>query len=203
MSRRRRLPNRSASVAGLVRLDLRAELEEPLTRVGQDELRLLDRDPRSHVAGLDVQLRALDVVLRLHERRRVLFVNELPLTRDLLDFRFRLLQLGLLLEDRPLERRAVELHDDVAGLHGRAVLGELHNLQLAGVQRRRQHDRFERTDFAADFERVDELAARDLRRGKIRQRSAARLHVHADDADRREDARDTTSRGTSATATTG
>ena len=48
-----------------------------------------------------------------------------------------------------------------------AVLRELDDLQVAGLHRRREHDRLERADVAADLDRVDELAAGDLRGRQI------------------------------------
>ena len=65
---------------------------------------------------LDVELGALDVVARLHQRGRVLLLGDARLRPRLLDLGVGLLQLRLLLLDRALQRRAVELHDDVAGL---------------------------------------------------------------------------------------
>ena len=45
---------------------------------------------------------------------------------------------------RWLQRGRVELDEHVAGLHRAAVLGQLDDLQLAGLHRRRQHDRLRR-----------------------------------------------------------
>ena len=81
----------------------------------------------------------------------------------LLDLGVGLLQLRLLLLDRPLQRRCRRTATTTSpGLHHRAVLRQLDDLQLAGLHRRRQHDRLERPDLAADLERVDELALRHL-----------------------------------------
>ena len=151
-------PTTSASAARLVGLDLLLELALLLLRVDDRELRLLVVEPRDRVPFADVELCALDVVAGLHRRGRVLFLRDAGLRLGLLDFRVRLLQLRLLLLNRALQRRGIELHHHVAGLHHRAVLRELEDLQFARLHRRRQHDRFQRTDLAADLERVDELA---------------------------------------------
>ena len=143
-----------------------------------DSLACLVLEPRDGVSPVDVELRALDVVLRLHQRRRVLFVRDARLRVRLLDLGVGLLQLGLLLLNRPLQHRAVELHHDVSGFDLGAVGRELENLELARLHGRRQHDGPERSDLAAKLERIDELAARDVRRRDVR---------HGTAPDRRED----------------
>ncbi len=175
---------------GLVRLDLLRELEQLLIRVEHDELRLLVLDPGNGVSLGHVELGALQVVLRPHQRGLVLLVRDARLGRGLLDLGVGLLQLRLLLLDGPEERGPVELDDDVPRLHDRAALHDLDDLQLAGIHRRGEHDRLERPDLAADFQRVDELPLRDLRGRQVGQRPAARGDEHADDRDGDDDARD-------------
>ena len=131
---------------------------QPLLGVGERQLRLLVLDPRDGVALVDVELRALDVVLRLHQRGRVLLFGDAAPGPSPARSRRRPASAPTASPDRPLQRRAVELDDDVAGLDDRAVLRELDDLQLARLHRRRQHDRLQRPDVAADLERVDELA---------------------------------------------
>ena len=97
---------------------------------------------------------------------------------------------------RPLQRRAVELHDDVAGLDLGAVGRELEDLQLARLHRRRQDDRPERPDLAAELEGVDELAAGHFRRRQIGHRAAADRgeETAADDEDEHGDRQEAVAR---------
>ena len=108
----------------------------------------------------------------------------------LLDLGVGLLELRLLLLHGPLQRGPVELDDDVPRLDDRAALHQLDDLQLAGIHRRGEHDRLERPDLAADFQRVDELPGDDLRGREVGQRPATRGDEQADDGDGDDDAGD-------------
>ena len=116
-----------------------------------------------------VELGAADVVLRVQQRHLVLGHLHRRLRVGLddvllgeLEVESRLLQVEFLF-------RAVEFDDDVAFVHGRARLGELHDLQLAAHRRH------------------GELGA--PRRAKIPGRVDRNLHLAAQHSDRRDRAR--------------
>src|SRR5205823_5886688 len=62
------------------------DLLEPLLGVRERELGLVELDPRDEVALAEIELRALDVVLRLHQVRRLLLRDDLRLRQRLVDF---------------------------------------------------------------------------------------------------------------------
>ena len=135
---------------------------QPLLRVQDEELGALDFRRRLRLRIGLVELRALDVVLRLDDRRVILLGVDLRLLRRLIELGLRLTQLGLLVLQRAAQRQRVEIGDDVALLDGRAVGHELQDLQLAGLIRRGDEHRPERPDVAARLDDFDEVAARDL-----------------------------------------
>jgi len=126
--------------ADVFRLHLFLELALALLGVDHCQFRLLDIQPGNGVAFRGVELCPLDVVARLHHRGRILFASDPGLRVGLLDFRVRLLQLRLLLLNRSLECRWIELHQQIAGLHHRSALGQFQYLQFPRLHGRRQHD---------------------------------------------------------------
>ena len=172
LSRLRCLPTTLGVGAGLDRQGLRLDLLQPLFGVGRaTSLRLFELDARDEIALAEIELRAIDVVLRLHQRRRLLLERDLRCCAcDLLDLRVGLSSARTAApaaagaaSSRRTRRRTSPVFTAAA------VLRELDDLQLAaGLQRRREHDRLRRTDVAADLDVVDEVAARDVRRRDVR-----------------------------------
>ena len=88
----------------------------------QRQLRLFVLDAGDDVALVDVQLRALDVVARLHQRGRVLFLGDSRLRARLLDLCVGLPQLRLLLLNRSLEREPSNCTRTSPGFTGAPLL---------------------------------------------------------------------------------
>ena len=106
---------------GLVRGFLGLRFFQPLLRVQDEELGALDFRRRLRLRIGLIELRALDVVLRLDHGGMVLLGVDLRLLRRLIELGLRLSQLGLLVLQRAAQRQRVEVGDDVALLDGRAV----------------------------------------------------------------------------------
>ena len=124
--------------------------------------RLLGVEPGDHLAGRDVELRALDVVAApgLVAARR-LGADRVVGARAL-DLRLGFAQRRALLGELAFGGRGVEADDDVAGLHRGAARRQEDDLQIAGTARRGDRHRAAGADLAADRQHVDEIAADDL-----------------------------------------
>ena len=154
--------------------------------VGDRQLRLLEFELRHEIPLAEVELRAIELVLRAHHRGVVLLQRDALLRLHLRDLRVGLLQLGLLLLHALAKRGAVELHQHVAHLHRAAVLGELDDLQLPCLHRRGQDDRLRRADLAADLQVVDKLPLGHVHGGHVGHRAGAGRHGEAADRDHRD-----------------
>src|SRR6266545_1971594 len=161
---------------GACRQDLRFDFLQPLFGVRQAQFRRFVLDARDEVALPEIELRALDVVLRPGQLRLPLLGGDLLLRDNLLDFTFG----GLQLHQALFELRRVELDDDVSLVHRGAVLDQLDDLQLAAsLERRRENDRLRRPDIAANLDVIHEVAARDVGGRDVRHGVGPRVHRDA------------------------
>ena len=175
-ARLRCLATMSASAAVIVGLRLGFGLAQLQLAIRHYQLRLLELQLRHQVALSEIELRAIQVVPRLHHRRLVLLLRDLLLRLHLRDLGVGLLQLRELLLHPLLQRRRIELDEHVAGLHGRPVFCQLDDLELARLRRRREHDRLRRPDVPAELEVVDEVSPHDVDHGDIGRNVRARRH---------------------------
>ena len=108
----------SASAAVLSDFAFGFGLAQLLLGIGDDQLRLLVLELRHQVALSEIELRAIEVVPRLHHRRLVLLLRDPLLRLHLRDLGVGLLQLRQLLLHPLLQRGRIELDEHVARLHG-------------------------------------------------------------------------------------